>query len=143
MKERSKRMGGPWWPPLLLLALFVACTKPPAQPPLAGTWFANAQSINYLNLQRMALDLRADSTYRYYFRNAPAERDTTGEEYTEGGRFRVRNDSLLFTVAEANGNKTTFDYARKFRLLSDTTEWPLRVTYVRRSVEFEVYFQRQ
>lgn len=136
-------MGGPWWPPLLLLALLVACAKPVAHVSLAGTWFANAQSINYLNLQRMALDLRADSTYRYFFRNAPMQGDSVGEDYTEGGRYRVRNDTLKFTVAEANGNKTTFDYARKFRLLSDTTEWPLRVTYVRRGVEFEVYFQRQ
>lgn len=91
----------------------------------------------------MALDLRTDSTYRYYYRNAPIPPQEVGDDYTEGGNFRVRGDSLFFTSHEANGNETTFDYARKFRLLADTAEWPLRVSYTRRSVDFEVYFQMQ
>lgn len=122
----------------------VACSdsKPELKPvPLTGTWFANAQSINFLNLQRLALDLRADSTYRYYYRIAPIPPHEVGEEFTEVGGYRVRGDTLLFTTEVVNGNQTKFDYARKFRLLSDTTEWPLRVVYVRQGTTFEVYFQ--
>jgi len=125
------------------LMLLLACAKPASSPRVVGTWFASAQSIGYLNIARMALDLRTDSTYRYYFRNAPTERDTSGAEYTEGGRFNVRADTLLFRVAEANGKPTQFEYARRFRVLADTAEWPLRVTYLRNRLEFEVYFQRE
>lgn len=123
-----------------MILVAMSCAKPLPTPKLANAWFANAESINYLNLQRMALDLRTDSTYRYYYRNAPIPPLEVGEDYTEGGRYRVRGDSLIFTVIEANGNRTMYDYARKYRLLPDTTAWPLRVMYKRNSIDFEVYF---
>ena len=130
---------------LLLISMLVfSCgKKPDATQSLTATWFANAQSIGFLNVERMALDLRSDSTYRYYFRVAPIPPHEVGEDYTEGGVYKVRKDSLKFTVLTANGNATTYDYGRKFRLLSDTTEWPLRVSYTRQGVDFEVYFQAQ
>ncbi|MBK6765513.1 MAG: hypothetical protein IPG71_04060 [bacterium] len=120
-----------------------ACSAPKVTPlpKLTGTWFANAQSVGYLNLQRMALELRADSSYRYYFRNAPTDPAKPADEFTEAGRYRVRGDSLLFTTEIVNGNQTAFDYARKYRMLPDTAEWPLRVTYTRSGIDFEVYFQ--
>ncbi len=128
---------------LILVAVLVwSCGKKASHPlSLTSTWAASGESIGYLNIERMALDLRADSTYRYYYRNAPIPPSEQGDEYTEGGRFRVRGDSLMFTVQEANGNRTTYDYARRFRLLPDTTAWPLRVSYQRRGIDFEVYFQ--
>lgn len=123
--------------------MIAACSSSPKSltPNVTGTWFANAQSIGYLNLQRMALDLRTDSTYRYYFLNAPIDSLKPADEFTEAGRYRVRGDSLHFTTEIVNGHKTVYDYARKFRMLADTTEWPLRVTYTRSKLEFEVYFQ--
>lgn len=128
---------------LLVLMVALSCGKPLTTPSLTATWFAYSQSINYLNVERMALDLRADSTYRYYYRNAPIPPLEVGEDYTEGGRYHVRGDSLYFTVLETMGEKKTFEYARKFRLLPDTTEWPLRINYFRKGTDFEVYFQAQ
>lgn len=129
---------------VLIVAAFLLWScgkKAESSSSLASIWAANGESIGYLNIERMALDLRADSTYRYYYRTAPIPPADQGDEYTEGGRFRVRGDSLMFTVQEANGNRTTFDYARKFRILPDTTDWPLRISYQRRGIDFEVYFQ--
>ena len=130
---------------ILSLTLLAGCQAPKrAQtPPVFGTWFANANSINYLNLQNMALELRADSSYRYFYRVAPRPGETSGDEYTEGGSYSVRGDSLYFRTSEANGNDTQFEYARKYRMLSDTAEWPLRVTYVKQGVTFEVYFRAE
>lgn len=139
INKQSGRLGSLF----LLCVCFAACSgsKSPATPALIGTWFANAQSINYLNLQRMALDLRADSTYRYYYLTAPVPPHEAGDEFTEVGSYRVHGDSLLFTTEVVNGNNTIYDYARKYRLLSDTTDWPLRISYVRQGTNFEVYFQ--
>ncbi|MBL0063275.1 MAG: hypothetical protein IPP40_17780 [bacterium] len=128
---------------MLLLPVVMSCNKPIPTTPLTALWFANAQSINYLNVERLALDLRADSTYRYYYRNAPIPPAEVGDEYTEGGTYNVRGDSLRFSVLETNGAKKSYDYARKFRVLADTAEWPLRVTYSRKGTTYEVYFQAQ
>lgn len=125
------------------LFLVMSCGSSISTPSLTSLWLANPQSINFLNLQRMALDLRADSTYRYYYLNAPIPPNDVGDEYAEGGTYSVRGDSLLFTVQIANGNQTTFEYSRKYRLLSDSTDWPLRVSFKRLGTDFEVYFQTQ
>jgi hypothetical protein len=128
----------------IIATVLVACSGTKSEPkalPLTGAWFANAQSINFLNLQRMALDLRADSTYRYYYLTAPTPPREVGDEFTEVGSYRVRGDSLLFTTEVVNGNNTIYDYSRKYRLLSDTTDWPLRIGYIRQGTPFEVYFQ--
>ncbi len=128
---------------LFALIIAISCSKPIPTAPLTALWFANSQSINYLNVERLALDLRADSTYRYYYRNAPIPPSEIGEEYTEGGKYSVRGDSLHFNVIETNGAQKSFNYARKFRVLADTAEWPLRVTYSRKGTTYEVYFQAQ
>ncbi|MCB9357599.1 MAG: hypothetical protein H6505_03410 [Calditrichaeota bacterium] len=130
---------------LLISVVLLGCHKaePLKTPPLLSTWFAHPNSIAYLNVQHMALDLRADSSYRYFYRVAPTEGEPDGAEYTEGGAFRVRGDSLRFFTEEVNGEPKQFGYARKFRLLSDTTDWPLRVTYMKQGTVFEVYFQEE
>lgn len=129
---------------IALAFALVSCSTPakqPSAPTLSGTWFANAQSIGYLNLQRMAFDLRADSSYRYYFLSAPTDSLKPADEFTEAGRYRLRGDSLRFTTEIVNGKNTSYDYARKFRILPDTAEWPLRVTFTRNKIDFEVYIQ--
>lgn len=123
--------------------LLISCAKQVQTPPLAGQWFANPASIDYLNLERLALDFRTDSTYRYYYRSAPVPPFETGQDYTEGGRYSLRSDTIHFSVIEANGLRTAYNYSRKFRILPDTTEWPLRVTYHRNNIDFEVYFRAE
>jgi hypothetical protein len=131
------------WSLLLVIFAIASCGRTPKTPELCATWYANAKSIGYLNIQRMALDLRADSTYRYFYIAAPPARQKVGQEVTEGGVFHVKGDSLIFYVEERNGEKVDFIYGRPFRMLPDTTEWPLRVYYSRRGVDFEVYFKNQ
>ncbi len=128
---------------LFALMIVLSCANPVPNAPLTSLWFANPLSINFLNVERLALDLRTDSTYRYYYRNAPIPPAEIGDEYTEGGTYSVHGDSLHFNVSETNGAKKSFEYSRKFRVLADTAEWPLRVTYTRKGTTFEVYFQAQ
>ncbi len=129
---------------LMLAFLLYSCgSKSQSMPELHALWFASGESIGYLNIERMALDLRADSTYRYFYKLAPVPPNDSGFESTEAGRYFVSNDSLNFTVLEKNGSQTTYEYSRRFKLLSDTTEWPLRVSFARQGVEFDVYFQAQ
>ncbi|MCB1060519.1 MAG: hypothetical protein KDB65_09820 [Calditrichaeota bacterium] len=129
------------WIGLLSLLFVISCSSGPRTPNLCATWFANAQSIGYLNLQRMALDLRPDSTYRYYYVLPPESFKISGKEVAEGGVFHVQHDTLVFKVRERNGEQVDFLYKRQFRMLPDTTEWPLRVHFARRGVDYEVYFQ--
>lgn len=130
---------------LLISLLILACQRAmtPQPPSLAATWYANANSINFLNLQHMALDLRADSSYRYFYRLAPRADQETGDDYMEGGYYRVRGDSLQFMSELVNGELKQNSYSRRFRMLPDTAEWPLRVTYAKQGTVFEVYFRKE
>ena len=96
-----------------------------------------------MNLERMALDLRADSSYRFYTRFAPVPPQEVGAEIEEAGRFNVRSDTLFFTVERVSNRDTTYYYSRQFRLLPDTSEWPFRIKLKRGTTDFEIYFQAQ
>jgi hypothetical protein len=53
----------------------------------------------------------------------------------------VRGDTLFFSADHCSGKDTTYYYARRFRLLPDTAEWPLRIKMRRGTTDFEIYFQ--
>jgi hypothetical protein len=128
---------------ILALITFLGCSQPSKTSSLTQTWFAHKSSVGFMNLERMALDLRPDSTYRYYTRLAPIPPAETGKEIEETGRFNVRGDTLFFTVEHASNRDTTYYYSRQFRVLPDTSEWPFRIKMKRGTTEFEIHFQAQ
>lgn len=130
---------------LFAALILLSCKRDEALKPVSLTqvWMAHESSVGFLNLERIALDLRVDSTYRFYTRLAPIPPAELGEEIEEAGRYNVRGDTLFFTALHRSGKDTTYYYTRQFRVLPDTSEWPFRIKMRRGATDFEIYFQAQ